>query len=315
MGKIKWHIEASSKCILECPLCDRTWFYNKFKKRLNDEINIQHLVNFLDGTSPDVFINGNNGDPIYHSDFHNLCLQLKKINATIEITTNGSGKKKDWWEKLCSILTKDDSIIFSIDGLKDTNHVYRKNADWNSIMDAVEVVTQHDVKTTWKFIVFKHNEHQINNVEEFSKKCGIQNFKLVKSDRWWDKDLMPSKKYVDQSYKHQMAVTEGTEQESIIKQQCMSVQDGNPDTGLYIDSNGDFYPCCKTGLYAFRYKTIFSPKQGKYNIENNSIDQILGDRDVENFFNSTKSYNSADKCCKTYCGAKTNDRKKQESIV
>ena len=30
MVDINWHIEPTSKCTLECPLCDRTWFYEKF---------------------------------------------------------------------------------------------------------------------------------------------------------------------------------------------------------------------------------------------------------------------------------------------
>ena len=44
---ISWHIEPTSKCTLECPLCDRTWFYETFKKRLIHEINVDNLVNFL----------------------------------------------------------------------------------------------------------------------------------------------------------------------------------------------------------------------------------------------------------------------------
>lgn len=316
MAKINWHIEPSSKCILECPLCDRTWFYEAFKKRLTHDINIDHLIKFLDGVSPNILLCGNNGDPIYHSEFHKLCSRLKDIGSTIDINTNGSGKKKEWWEKLCSILSKDDSIIFSIDGLEDTNHLYRKNAKWNSIMDAIDVVTQHSINTTWKFIVFKHNQHQIEDVEKLSKKLGIRNFKLVKSDRWWKKELMPDEKYVDPAYKGQIAVSNGTDEKAIINQQCMSVPNGKPDTELYIDSEGDFYPCCKTGLYAFRYKNIFSPKSKKYNIKDNTIDQILGNKEVEKFFDSTKSYDLADKCCKIYCRVnESKDRKKQQSIV
>jgi organic radical activating enzyme len=75
-------------------LCDRTWFYGKFKKRLNHEIDIEHLIKFFNGHSS-VVMCGNNGDPIYHSKFHELCSKLKKINCTIRITTNGSGKKKN----------------------------------------------------------------------------------------------------------------------------------------------------------------------------------------------------------------------------
>jgi MoaA/NifB/PqqE/SkfB family radical SAM enzyme len=302
MANISWHIEPTSKCMLECTLCDRTWFYEKFKKRLSHEINIEHLLNFFKVTSPFVSMCGNNGDPIYHSEFHKLCLGLKKINSTIEIVTNGSGKKKEWWKKLCSILSNNDNITFSIDGLEDTNHLYRINAKWNSIMDAIYTVTKHNIDTTWKFIVFKHNQHQIEDAKKLSQELGIKNFKVVLSDRWWKQDLMPDKKYVNDLYAHQIAVTRGLDNPVLIKQKCMV--DGKASRALYIDSEGDFYPCCKTGSYGFRYKTIFSPKTRKYNIKNNTIEQILEDIQVKQFFESTKSYETADKCCKIYCGVK-----------
>jgi MoaA/NifB/PqqE/SkfB family radical SAM enzyme len=304
MDDFSWHIEPTSKCILECPLCDRTWFYEKFKKRLNHEIDIEHLIKFLSGHSGNVMMQGNNGDPIYHSKFLELCLELKKINCKIALTTNGSGKTKDWWKKLSLILSADDSIRFSIDGLEDTNHMYRKNSKWNSIIEAIDVVTKFTFDTTWKFIVLKHNQHQIKDAEEMSKKLGIKNFQLVKSDRWWIQELMPDKEYVNPLYEHQIAVTKGQDVPILIKQKCFNHTNGKPSRGLYIDAEGDFYPCCNMGVYGFRYKTIFSPKHKKFNIRNNTIEQILGDDEVKRFFESTKSYETADKCCKIYCGVK-----------
>ena len=133
------HIEPTSKCTLECPLCDRTWFYETFKKRLLHEINVENFVDFA-GVNADITMCGNNGDPIYHSKFHELCKKLKDNNCKLTIITNGSAKTKEWWNTLNHLLDVDDTLIFSIDGLEDTNHLYRKNAKWKSIMDAVEVL-------------------------------------------------------------------------------------------------------------------------------------------------------------------------------
>ena len=96
MADISWHVEATSKCTLECPLCDRTWFYEKFKKREIHEIDIEMLKNFL-GKEANVTFCGNNGDPIYHSKFLELCEELKKQKTRISITTNGSGKSHAWF--------------------------------------------------------------------------------------------------------------------------------------------------------------------------------------------------------------------------
>lgn len=302
MAKISWHIEPTSRCTLECPMCDRTWFYEKFKKRLTHDIDIDHLIRFLSDTSPSVHLCGNNGDPIYHKRFHELCAKLKSIGSRISISTNGSGKTTTWWKKLCSILSEDDSIQFSIDGLEDTNHLYRKNAKWQSIMEAISTVTNYNTKTVWKFIIFKHNQHQIEDARKFSQSLGIADFRLIKSDRWWKKELMPDEQYVNPIYKHQISVTKNKDSGSGIQQQCMSVTNGLPDTRLYIDSAGDFYPCCYLGLYAYRHKNIFDPRQKKYNIRDNTIQEILGRPEVQSFFDDTKEYQSAHKCCKINCG-------------
>ena len=114
---VSFHIEPTSKCTLECPLCDRTWFHEKFKKRTIHEINVNHVVKFV-GPNVQVAMCGNNGDPIYHSEFLELCQRFKENNCKLSITTNGSAKTKKWWEKLKTILKKEDKITFSIDGQK-----------------------------------------------------------------------------------------------------------------------------------------------------------------------------------------------------
>ena len=98
---VSFHIEPTSKCTLECPLCDRTWFYETFKKRNLHEIDVDNVVNFV-GTGADVSMCGNNGDPIYHSKFIELCKKFKDNNCTIQISTNGSAKTKKWWQELKS---------------------------------------------------------------------------------------------------------------------------------------------------------------------------------------------------------------------
>lgn len=300
MDNIIWHIEPTSKCILECPLCDRTWFYKKFKKRELHEIDVDSLVNFFDGVGYKVSMCGNNGDPIYHSNFHKLCSRLKHIGCELKITTNGSKKSTAWWEKLGKILDKNDSITFSIDGLVDTNQIYRVNSDYGSIINGFKTI-KGKVKTQWKFIVFKHNQHQIHEAETISKQLGFDAFQLEKSDRWWEVSLMPDEKFVDPAYKHQIEVLKNEKNiTGTMKPKCL-IND-EPKNGLYIDSAGNFYPCCWTGLYGWRHKDIFDPRRNKFNIRDKVASEILNHNDVKDFFTKTKNYDSASKCCKIYCG-------------
>lgn len=295
MDNITWHIEPTSKCILECPLCDRTWFYSNFKKRELHELVIDDLISFFNKKSYKVHLCGNNGDPIYHSQFHLLCENLKKINCTIHITTNGSKKSEKWWQELVQILDDKDTITFSIDGLADTNQIYRVNSDFDSIIAGFNQI-KGKVRSIWKYIVFKHNEHQVNTAREMAKELGFDFFNLERSDRWWKKDLMPSQQFVDPAYKHQIAIINNQKVNAKMQPKCAKKHD------LYIDSAGNFFPCCWTGLYNFRHKDIFDPRLKRFQIKNNDVAGILNDPEVQKFFSSTKDYESASKCCKIYCG-------------
>ena len=299
---VDFHIEPTSKCTLECPLCDRTWFYEKFKKRLLHEIHVDNIVNFV-GPNAVVSMCGNNGDPIYHSKFHELCKKLKDNNCTITITTNGSSKTKTWWKKLNDILDANDKIIFSIDGLEDTNHLYRKNAKWKSIMAAIEVLQTRRCRIIWKFIPFKHNQHQIYQAKQLCNKLNFDDFRLEKSDRWLGKkELMPDRDYVDSYYKHQKTVLIDSDYTADMKPQCL--KNNLPSNALYIDAEGDFYPCCWIGTYRYKYKHLFAPNKKNFNISNNSLDSILEQKEVKEFFESTKQFTSAHECCKIQCGVK-----------
>ena len=204
---------------------------------------------------------------------------------------------------LSKILDENDTLIFSIDGLKDTNHLYRKNAKWKSIMDAIKCVSTGSCKLIWKFIVFKHNQHQIKDAEALSKKIGFDHFRLEHSDRWLnEKDLMPDEKFVDSSYKQSQEILNNPNFTTKISPRCLV--DNKPQRNLYIDAEGDFYPCCWMGTYHYKYKSIFSPKTQMFNIKDNTIESILEWEEVKQFFDSTKQFTSAHECCKIKCGVK-----------
>tara|TARA_X000001382_G_scaffold117764_1_gene97603 strand:+ start:1095 stop:1880 length:786 start_codon:yes stop_codon:yes gene_type:complete len=259
-------------------------------------------VDFV-GVNADITMCGNNGDPIYHSDFLNLCKKLKNNNCKITIITNGSSKTKQWWKALNDLLDEHDTLTFSIDGLKDTNHIYRKNAKWESIMNAIDVFSNRKCKLVWKFIVFKHNQHQIKEAKELSTELKFNFFKLEHSDRWLGKkDLMPDREFVDQYYQHQKKVLVDTNYQTSMKPNCLI--NGKPENQLYIDSEGDFYPCCWIGTYRYKYNSLFSPKQNQFNIKDNNVNDILTNTNVKEFFDSTNQFTSAHDCCKIQCGVK-----------
>jgi hypothetical protein len=83
-----------------------------------------------------------------------------------------------------------------------------------------------------------------------------------------------------------------------------------PSENLYVDAEGDFYPCCWMGTHRYKHKNLFSPitifgKTKKlFNIKDSTINQILENNSVKDFFDSTKQFTSAHECCKINCGVK-----------
>ena len=170
-------------------------------------------------------------------------------------------------------------------------------------MRAIEVLKHREFKTTWKFIVFKHNQHQIYKAGKLSKELAFDEFKIEQSDRWLGKkDLMPDREYVDDYYKHQEKVLVNKEYTTNMSPQCL--KNNLPSEHLYIDAEGDFYPCCWIGTYRYKYKSLFSPKKAKMNIATHTLNEILENKKVIDFFNTTKDFNSAHECCKINCGVK-----------
>lgn len=177
------NIEVTTKCSLKCPMCPRTVF--------PDFINLKHEMplDFIPKIKQfknlkKIYICGANGEPTQHSKFHEILLEFKKnTDAQINFHTHGCFKSEKWWDKTLSILSKEDHIIFSIDGLEDTNHIYRINSKWKQIEVAAKMATKK-VLTTWKYIIFSHNEHQIQEAIHTAKDWGFTWFSLKKSDRW-----------------------------------------------------------------------------------------------------------------------------------
>jgi hypothetical protein len=137
---------------------------------------------------------GTHGDPAVAPQSLDAIQYLKtNFNTTIEFFSNASTRNKDWWYELGKLLQQkidDDHYrnydvgIFSIDGLEDTNHIYRRQTRWNVIMESAEAFISAGGRARWDFIVFKHNQHQVEEAEALAKKMGFKQFRIRKTARF-----------------------------------------------------------------------------------------------------------------------------------
>ena len=163
------HIEPTSLCNAECPMCAR----NVYGKMLNPYIRLKSLPLkwFQDNIKPEqikqlkkIFFCGNVGDPASAPELIQIAQYFKKHNPNIVVGLNSNGglKTKDWWKRLGEVLQGElDYCVFSIDGLEDTNHIYRRNVNWNKVMENTMSFIGTGARAHWDMLVFEHYKHQV----------------------------------------------------------------------------------------------------------------------------------------------------------
>lgn len=279
------HIEPTTICTLKCPRCARTMFIDKFgqKKFKNHNLNLNHLIEFLnniDLTNKKITLCGNYGDPIYYPDLENLIKFFKNQGSFIQLVTNGSYKSQQWWENICSLLTPEDTIIFSIDGSPDNFDLYRINANWPSIEIGLEIVGNSKVNSVWKYIPFSFNETNIEQTEIISKNLGIKTFQVEPSDRWEgiSDPLKPVNFFGIRE--DSMNRFKSENKTNLIDPKCK--------TGFehYISADGKYLPCCYSHDWRFYYKSNLY-KEKNFLISKTTLLEVL--QKFEDFYNSIET--------------------------
>ena len=69
-------------------------------------------------------------------------------------------------------------IVFGSDGLSDTNHIYGRNTQWKFIMDSARTFIDAGGQAIWDFIVFEHNQHQVEKARTLSATLGFSKFNI-----------------------------------------------------------------------------------------------------------------------------------------
>jgi MoaA/NifB/PqqE/SkfB family radical SAM enzyme len=188
------HIELTNNCNAACPMCQR-FLYGSKLIRPDLEISQISLDQFKKWIPSDVLnkINlimfcGTQGDPCVARDFYEICeyIHNNSKNTAIRVHTNGGMKTPEWWYKLGKLFslhidnpTKYWQMTFSIDGLEDTNHIYRRNVVWTKLIENVKSFIEGNGRnkyTAWDYLIFEHNEHQLDDAKKLSNELGFEFF-------------------------------------------------------------------------------------------------------------------------------------------
>ena len=301
------HLEQSSKCNASCPQCNRNILGGKENPNLPlEELYLDDIKQIFDTSFLSklnrLYMCGNYGDPIVARDTIEIFDYLKSSNPrmTLGMHTNGSARTTDWWKDLGKILDKRTGYVrFGLDGLEDTNHIYRRGTIWNKIIDNVEAFVSAGGNAEWDYIVFRHNEHQVEEARELSKKMGFTKFNVKKTARFfsnlqmkghevhnvYDKDgkieyvlEKPSdEKHQNTSLQKEKSIIEKHgSMEIYLDSTCINCK-VIQDKSIYVTAGGYVFPCCwlANDMYLW-YKEPFSMPIWKAIEDSGGLDAIDG---------------------------------------
>lgn len=267
------HLEITSRCNARCPMCARNQNGGRDNPLLLlSELKLQDVQKLL---SPDflqqlgkAYLCGNYGDPIVASECLQIVQYMRRSNASLllSINTNGGARDEAFWKALARELSYSR---FGIDGLKDTNHIYRQGVSWERLERNVRSFIDAGGTADWDFLVFKHNEHQVDEARALAKQWGFRSFNPKSTARFFSthrqsfqptspvknlegetvgalemaQDLRFQNAFYDQQ--KDLISTYGSlanywDQTSI---DCRAIQ----EKSIYISAQGWLFPCCWVG--------------------------------------------------------------------
>ena len=130
-----------------------------------------------------VYFCGTYGDPMMNTDVTEIAHWFRSRNPNLEIgihTNGGVGRVEDY-RAMAKIV---DFISFGMDGLSDTNHIYRRRVRWDQVMERSRAYIESGGQAIWDFIVFEHNQHQVELARTFAHTMGFKQFNVKRTSRF-----------------------------------------------------------------------------------------------------------------------------------
>lgn len=341
------HFEITNRCNAACPLCSRTGINNGLSDVMANwgihDISKEMFQNVLlskrsfDVTS--ILYCGSFGDPIAHPRVFEFFEFASSIGIKRQqVDTNGSLHTPEWWTRVGKIHGLE--VTFAIDGLRDTNHIYRQNTNYDKIINNAKAFIEAGGKAIWQFIVFGHNEHQVEEAKAIARKLGFSEFKTKKTSR--PLDLKKKYKKSSKSKIEEIKITSPKNAEYKTKEldydnklspnqipKCMAFQLRND---VYVSADGIVLPCCWVAndfaSNHFQGKAALSEKElkrdgfygkliesgTKYDLDKYNFDDIIDSYEMNLHYFKQQWKNQTINICNQKCGAGLLNKAKIDSL-
>ena len=263
------HLELTDKCQAQCPMCARNYHggptrpyikngdisFEDFKKWFPKEF-LSRLINF--------YSCGNYGDPAFARDCLEIYSYVRECNPNTRLAlhTNGGMRNPDWWEKLAKGMGKNSEVIFAVDGFKGKHELYRRNTNYDKVIENMTAFINAGGNARVDSLVFKHNQDQVEQLEIYLKGLGVKEVNFIGTTRFYEmekfkvvnKDL-EFEYFLEPTTRPKYAKTPNAELKNLLdldyRKKVFDLAEIKPkciiENGIYVDPYGNITPCCYIG--------------------------------------------------------------------
>ncbi|MGE0709074.1 MAG: radical SAM/SPASM domain-containing protein [Planctomycetota bacterium] len=234
-------LELVNVCNYRCPLCRTLKQDGVVRRRMSLE-ELERLLEPVVGELREVTLFGTRGEPFLHPELERAVALIRaRSGAETIVSTNGSRLTP---ARARAVLEAGlDRLVFAVDGLsQETYGRYRVGGRLEQVLANLAYVCQqrdcgsYRTKVVFQLIPMAHNEHELERVAEVAYGLGVDEVRLkVSSSVDRDQRYRPA----GAQYRASEAPTGGDPGPLERAFTCPFGLDK-----LYVDPNGDCYPCC-----------------------------------------------------------------------
>lgn len=244
--------EPTNFCNLTCPLCETgAGKLNRPQQKLDFDIFKQVVDELQDALC--YLILYNQGEPFLHDRLIDFLAYARSKKIYVITSTNGHFLiEDDAAERL--VQSELNALIVSLDGANESTYQkYRNGGDFKGVLEGIQKLV--DLKRQLKkskpkifiqFLVMKHNEHQIPEMQRLAARLSV------------DRLLLKTVQIIDAADASCFLPEDSKHSRYILEQHNLSLKYANhkPCSRLWTSSvmlsDGTIVPCCfdKNGMYA-----------------------------------------------------------------
>lgn len=321
-------IELTTRCNASCPVCNRNTHGGPvIDEVVSQELTLADIINMF---PKEILKNlsvinycGNFGDAGFSKELISILRYFRDNSEqylTQQVRTNGGMRSPEFWEELGSFFVEkppkyNNGVVWSVDGLEDTNHIYRRNVKWDKVYANMQAYAKTKAYGRWEYLLFEHNKHQVDEARKLAHSLGfsftvkdpygfsdnksyieVYNRDLTHAYNIFPSNYDGNKKTIHNKYvlsKKPHILTDAQETSSKNKTiQCEATQ--TPHQKIFVTSSGHLIPCCYLSGPLINHKFTYANQQfyeklnelglDKIDLRKRNMIDILQDSEFTNFF-------------------------------